>query len=166
MADIKTVKHFFQRALSGRFLLSAVVCAAFSCSANAESNMFLPSEIKGSKKDDSSTRTELRSLCNKQLAQRSEQIRSNQMSATHRALNHDWLASYSEEHRPYHGGRAFGRIAQKMLREYWEQKRHKLGDKSLLDEDGKLRQREFRGIDYGLTTSGGGLNFGLNYTFE
>ena len=166
MADIRTLMTVIRHCLRGRVLLSAVVCTAFSWGATADDSMFLPSEIKTSKKDPSATRSELRILCNEQLAKRSEQIRSSQMSATHRALNYDWLASYSEDSRQYHNGRAFGRIAQKMLRQYWDRKRLELGDKALLDEDGNLKQREFRGIDYGLTTSGGGLNFGLNYTFE
>ncbi|MDM3870336.1 hypothetical protein QSV34_03100 [Porticoccus sp. W117] len=147
-------------------MIPAAFCAIFSCNASADGNLFLPSEIKSSKKDSSIAHSELRSLCNEKLAERSEQIRSNRMSATHRALNYDWLSSYSEQGRQYHGGRAFGRMAQKMLREYWEYKRQTLGDGALLDEDGNLKQRNFRGVDYGLTTSGGGLNIGLNYTFE
>ncbi|MGS2722518.1 hypothetical protein ACVBEJ_02155 [Porticoccus sp. GXU_MW_L64] len=166
MADTRTAVRILRQVVSGRFMVPVAICAVFSCNASADRGLFLPSEIKSSKKDASLAHAELRSLCNEKLVERSEQIRSNRMSATHRALNYDWLSSYSDQGRQYHGGRAFGRMAQTMLKEYWEYKRQKLGDGALLDADGNLKQRKFRGVDYGLTTSGGGLNFGFNYTFE
>ncbi|UTW46247.1 hypothetical protein KFE80_04995 [bacterium SCSIO 12696] len=165
MADRNCLIRVLRHCFSARLLCPAAILATFACATSADDSQFLPSTLKPSQSKHSTAHPDLDTLCNKGLAERSQQIRSNEMSATHRALNYDWLASHAGEARQYHNGRAFGKIAQKMLRQYWDQKRQQLGDNALLDGNGKI-QREFRGIDYGLTTSGGGLNFGLNYTFQ
>lgn len=162
LAKIKTL---MQRRLSLASYCPLAVCAMFACNALADDDMFIPSSLTSSKSESSPAYPELDTLCNKGLAQRSEMIRSNEMSATHRALNYDWLSSYSENSRQYHGGRAAGRIAQQLLRQYWNHKRKQLGNNALLDENGDFK-REYNGIDYDFSTSGGGLNVGFSYTFQ
>ena len=169
MALTTTITSLIRHWASVRTLCPVALCATFSCTAIADDSIFIPSDLKSNLKSSNNERSsaypDINTLCNKGLAKHSEMIRSNKMSATHRALNYDWLASYSEDGRQYHGGRAAGRIAQQMLRQYWDHKRRELGDNALLNEKGSL-MREYNGIDYGFSASGGGLNFGFNYTFE
>ena len=145
------------------FLQMTVLCALPS-TAIAGDELFIPDSLNSSN-DRSERKAQLSSLCNKDLAMQAEQIRNTTMSAEQRKLNYQWLMIHSGEDRQYTGGRAFSKIAQKILRQYWQDKRQELGDNALLDDKGNLK-RQYNGIDYGLTTSGGGLNVGLNYTFN
>ena len=147
-----------------RGLLQAIFLCALPALATADERV-MPSSLNTADGSHSIDRHQLRSLCNDDLELRAKQLRSTAMSAEHRALNYHWLAAHAGENRQYEGGRAFSRIAQKMLRQYWQDKRRELGNKALLDEKGNLK-RQYNGVDYGLTTSGGGLNIGFHYTFD
>lgn len=148
-----------------RWLLAVGTCliASFSPWASAD-GFFLPNTLPYS--TSSSQLDHIRGLSNEELLLQADMLRSNEMSAEHRVLNHQWLSFQCGESDPVLGGKVFSHIAKKALREYWRNERHKMGSNRLLpDENGELKT-EFNDIDYDVRISSDSLTFGFQFEFN
>ncbi len=89
------------------------------------------------------------------------QYRNSELSASQRALNHQWMQQYHNGDGVRHGGKVFSKLFQIGLKTYW--KSGKFGKGYLPDDKGNGRITE--DIDYRLRMSGNKLKLSVLYEF-
>ena len=156
----------YRACLLRRFAQGVCLCLV-SLSVSAD-DLFLPNTLSSSLDEERENLAlqQLRSLSNDDLLEQAALLRSNEMTAEHRALNHQWLSIHAGECEEIKGSKVFSRIARKTFREYWRDKRRQLGDSKLIpDENGDINTK-YNDIDYDFKISGGGLRIGFEYEFQ
>lgn len=146
--------------------LAGIGSSVLTPPATAEEMLFLPNTLPLSADTIEHPFLVVRSLSNLGLEEQASLLRSGEMSAAQRALNHQWLSIHSGEEDDVDGGKALSRIAKYTLREYWRNKRQQLGDNRFIpDSDGRIAT-QINDVDYDVKLSDNGLKFGFTYEFE
>ena len=96
------------------------------------------------------------------LYRAADQYRSGEISASQRALNHQWMAQYHSGDGVRHGGKVLSKLFKMGFKTYWQN--GEFGKKRYLPNDkgnGKLTND----LDYRVRLSGNKLKLSLNYEF-
>lgn len=142
--------------------LAALVVVSWAGSVAYANDLFLPNALTS----DNLQLAQVRVLSNDALIEQASMLRSSEMSAEHRALNHQWLAVQSGEMKQIQGSKVFSKIAKQAAKQYWRDNRKKFGESALLpDSEGKFK-KPHKDIDYDIKISGGGLRLGFQYEFQ
>jgi len=148
--------------------ISALMSVIFACSYAdtlfAEEYFLQPSEVNSTFSNKTSYRF-VDTLSNERLAEQVLFMRSTEMTATHRALNHQWLAAHSGQEKQTSGNKILSKIAKKTFKEYWNNRDNEYGSVSLTADDlGELRTN-YNHIDYKLRLNKNGVKLKLDYEF-
>lgn len=157
--------------------IATLICAfpsqADQVEADANNDLFVPENLNyynplkhskghGEKKRYSSRST---GLSNNELEQAAEDIRNNEMSAQHRALNHQWLQQENGEDEPTVGGKVFSELVKMGFRTYWDGVRDKHYSNTKIipnsNGDGKVSEE----VEYKLRLSDDKVKLTFEYEF-
>ncbi len=163
ISQYKTSHYLFTTLL----VLQGLCSVIFVSPATAEDAMFLPNTLPYSaSEDNASTINEVRTLSNLNLAEQARLMRSGEMSAEQRAINYQWLSIHAGEESGVNTGKAFSRIVQQTLLEYWQSKHSQSRDnKFITDRDGDISTQLYD-VDYKVRLSDNGIKFGFKYEFD
>ncbi len=155
-----SVTHILPNSRSISVLAIVIYLLIAADQATAGDDFFLPTELSGGH---SASFPVSGTLSNEQLIIYAAAIRDQHLSATQRALNHQWLSQYQNDDR-IDGSRAFSRLFQRGFKEYWDKKRKEdFADLNYVpDSNGKGSVSE---MNYDIRLSSDKINFGLTYDF-
>lgn len=155
----------------------AAVCAfafAFAAPAGAEEpRLFIPDDLRLFQPLESDPRGAnafahlLRGLDNQALEQTAAELRSNRMSSTHRALNHQWLEQHHTGEMD-RGRKVVSRLLKAMVKSYWNEWRdRRLADDSAVPDASGRGKIHYGGhdLDYKLRLKRDEISFEIKYEF-
>ncbi|WP_439135496.1 hypothetical protein [Pseudomaricurvus sp.] len=164
-------------ALSTGLFIATLYCAlpaqADMVEADQNNDLFVPENLnyynplKHSKGHAQKKRYSSRSvgLNNTQLEKSAEDIRNNEMSAQHRALNHQWLEQEHNGDDPTMGGKVLSELVKMGFRTYWDGVRDKhYSDTKIIPNsngDGKVSEE----VEYKLRLSDDKVKLTFEYEF-
>ncbi len=109
--------------------------------------------------DDTWQHESLSSMSNQELLAAAEARRLDESSATHQALNYQWMAQHANETGAKRSNKALRKMLKKSLKSYWVESRHH--DRKRYSSSSKKPSK----LDYGLKVSGGQLKLALEHRF-
>lgn len=173
------IQFFRNNTLMDGSLWSATAALLLAClqvgSASAvqleDSSTFVPDRLnyfnplKRDAYQDSHDETSSVTYTNYQLENAAEQIRTNNMSAQQRALNHQWLEQKHYNDDLYVGSKVFSKLMKMGLRTYWDglRSKHYSTAKALPNGDGTGSVTE--DVEYNVRVSGDKIKLSLEYEF-
>lgn len=141
--------------------------------ADQNNDLFVPDKLsyynplKHNKYEDKNSRYETKSvaLSNTDLENAAQQIRTNNMSAQQRALNHQWLEQQHNNDDPYMGSKVLSKLMQMGFRTYWDGVRNKHYASLKAVPDGSGSGKVSEEVDYKLRLSGNKVKLSFEYEF-
>lgn len=141
-------------------MLVATIFLIVITSSSAEDEFFLPNSLV---QGDNRQHLDFSNLNNAQLLERARELRSQELNATQRALNYQWLESH-QNHEFVEGSKAYKAFFKRGLKEFWNrQRKERFKSERVPDING--RGSISREVDYDLHLSSDELKIGLSYEF-
>ena len=126
----------------------------------AQDNFFLPNSLA---QGDNQQQLNFSSLNNAQLIERAKDLRSQDLNATQRALNHQWLQNYQDQNF-VEGSKVYRTILKRSLKKFWNrQRKERFKSERVPDING--RGTISREMDYDLRFTSDELKLKLIYEF-